>query len=102
MEYRSRGLFATTIWGTLDALLWVGVIGISYNVFKPNGWSYQFVEIIMENQPTSYYCLAAGLLALLVGKRWLDTLNPNAVHQLLSLGCSFAGSYFIIRLLLPV
>jgi hypothetical protein len=102
MEYRSRGLFESTIWITLNALLWVGIIGIAWNLLKPGGWLFQFLGVIADNQPTSFYYLAVGILGLLSGKHWLDQMNPNAVSNLLSFGCAFAGSVFILRLLLPL
>jgi hypothetical protein len=102
MEYRSRGRFEATIRVTLIALLWVGIIGIAWNMFKPRGWLFQFIGTIVDNRPTSYCYLAVGILGLLAAKYWLDELNPNAVANLLSFGCVFAGSYFILRLLLPL
>lgn len=101
MEYRSRGLIASTIWVALNALLWVGVVGIAWHLFKPGGWLFQFIAIVVDYQPTSFYYLAVGMLGLLAGKQWLDDLNPNALSNLIGFICAFAGSYFILRLLLP-
>ena len=102
MEYRSKIRFESTISATSNVLLWVGVIGIAWNLFKPAGWLFRLIGIIVDDRPTSFYYLAVGMLGLLAGKHWLDELNPNAVSNLLTLGCAFAGSYFVLRLLLPL
>lgn len=102
MEYRSRGLFESTSWVAQNAVLWVGIIGIAWNVLKPGGWLYQLIAIVVDNQPTSFYYVGLALLGLLAGKHWLDQLNPNACFNLLSFGCACAGSFFILRLLLPL
>lgn len=102
MEFRSRGVFESAIWVTLRALLLVGIAGIAWNMFKPGGWLFQLIALIMDNQPTSLYFLAAAVAAVAAAKSWLDAWHPHACANLLTFVCAFAGSYFILRQLLPL
>lgn len=102
MEYRNRGVMEAAVWVMLRALLWVGVAGIAWDLLKPGGWLFQFIGLVMDNQPTSIYYLTVGVLGLLAGKYWLDEMNPNASLHFLVFTCAFAGSYFILRLVLPL
>ena len=102
MEYRSRGQLESAIWVMLKALLWVGIIEIAWNLLKPGGWLFQIIGMVIDNQPTSYYYVAAGMLGTFTGKYLLDQINPNAASNLLVFICAFAGSYFILHLMLPL
>ena len=102
MEYRAKGQIQSLTWLLLNALIWVGVAGIGWNLLKPGGWLFRIVDLIARNQPVGIYYLALGLLALCAGKVWLDSIDPRAVYNLLSAGCAFAGTLFILSLLLPL
>ena len=102
MEYRAKGHFEWLTWLLLNGLMWVGVIGIAWNLLKPGGWLFWIIDLIARNQPTSFYYLAVGVLGLLAGKIWLDHVDPRAFYNLLTAAGAFAGTFFILSLLLPL
>jgi hypothetical protein len=99
MEYRDRSLFESTTWVLLRALQYIGILSIVWNLLKPEGWLSMIIDLVAADRPTSYYFLGAGALTLFAGKRWLDSLGPNAFANFLAAGGGFAGSYFVLRLL---
>lgn len=102
MEYRAKSHFDSITWLLLNSLMWVGVIGITWNLFKPGGWLFQAVDLVLREQPISFYYLALGAAAVLAGKIWLDSIDPRAFRNLLTAICAFAGTLFILSLLLPL
>jgi hypothetical protein len=102
MEYRTKAHIESLTWPLMYGLMWVGVIGIAWNLFKPGGWLFWIIDLIAANQPTSFYYLAVGMLGLLAGKVWLDNIDPSAFYSLLTAACAFAGTFFILSLLLPL
>jgi hypothetical protein len=102
MEYRAKGHFESLAWLLQNGLMWVGVIGIAWNLLKPGGWLFWIIDLIASNQPTSFYYLAVGVLGLLAGKVWLDSIDPRAFYNLLTAAWAFAGTFFILSLLLPL
>lgn len=102
MEYRAKNHFESVTWLLLNGLMWVGVIGIAWNLLKPGGWLFWIFDIIDRGQPASFYYLGVGLLALLAGKAWLDSIDPRAFYNLLTATSAFAGTFFILSLLLPL
>lgn len=102
MEYRAKGHFEWLTWLLLNGLMWVGVIGIAWNLLKPGGWLFWIIDLIARNQPTSFYYLAVGVLGLLAGKIWLGNIDPRAFYNLLTVTWAFAGTFFILSLLLPL
>ena len=102
MEYRSKDYLESLTWLLLNGLMWVGVVGIAWNLLKPGGWLYWGIDLAVLHQPDSYYYLGVGILALLAGKVWLDSIDPNAIWNLLTAVCSFAGTFFILSLLMQL
>ncbi len=102
MEYRAKGQFESLTWLLLNGLKWAGVVGIAWNLLKPGGWLFWIMDLITRNQPTSFYYLAVGGLGLLAGKTWLDNIDPRAFYDLLTVIWAFAGTFFILSLLLPL
>ena len=102
MEYRAKRHFESLTWLLLNGLMWVGVIGIAWNLLKPGGWLFWIIDVIVRNQPVSFYSLAVGVLGLLAGKVWLDSIDPCAFYNLLTATWAFAGTFFILSLLLPL
>ena len=102
MEYRRRDYFESTTWLVLNGLVWVGVAGIAWNVLKPGGWLYSIIDLIVREQPASFYYLGVGVVGLAAGKIWLDNLDPRAFRNLLTAIWAFAGTFFILSLLLPL
>jgi len=102
MEYRAKGHLESLTWLSLNGLVWTGLIGIAWNLLKPGGWLYWILDLIVANQPVSFYYMAVGALGLLAGKVWLDSIDPRAFYNLLSASCAFAGTFFILSLLLPL
>lgn len=100
MEYRAKNHFESLTWLLMNGLVWVGVIGVAWNVLKPGGWLHWIIDLIVRDQPTSFYYLAVGVLGLLAGKVWLDNIDPRAFYNLLSAVWAFAGTFFILSLLL--
>ena len=100
MGYRTRGHFESFTWLLLNGLMWVGVVGIAWNLLKPGGWLYWGIDLAVLHRPDSYYYLGVGVLALLAGKAWLDSIGPSAIWNLLTVACSFAGTFFLLRLLM--
>ncbi len=100
MEYRAKGYFDWLTWLLLNGLIWTGVVGIAWNMLRPGGWLYWSLDLIEREQPDSYYYLAAGVCGLLAGKFWLDRVDPRAFHHLLSASGAFAGTFYILSLLL--
>jgi len=101
MEYRAKNHFDSITWLLLNGLMWVGVIGIAWDMFKPGGWLFQAVDFILREQPTGFYYLSLGVAALLAGKIWLDSIDPRAFRNVLTAVCAFAGTLFILSLFLP-
>ena len=99
MEYRAKGSLEWLSWILLSALIWAGVIGIAWNLIKPGGWLYWTFDLIERDQPTSFYHPAVGVLGLLAGKIWLDSIDPRAVYHLLNAAGAFAGTLYILSLL---
>lgn len=102
MEYRAKGHFEWLTRLLLQSLVWTGAVGMAWNLFKPGGWLYWLLDQIERNQPDSAYYLAAGMLGLLVGKYWLDGINPRAFLHLLNASGACAGTFFIMSLLLKL
>jgi hypothetical protein len=102
MEYRAKDHFESLTWLLLHGLMWVGVIGTAWKLFKPGGWLYWIIDLIVRNQPASFYYLAISVLGLLAGKAWLDNIDPRAFYNLLTVISAFAGTFFILSLLLPL
>ena len=82
--------------------MWTGVLGIAWKLLQPGGWLYWMLDQIERNQPTSVYYLAVGVLGLLAGKYWLDSVDPRAFYHLLTATGAFAGTFFILSLLLKL
>ncbi len=99
MRYRASGSFELVLWVVLNALTWIGIIGIAWSLFKPGGWLFHAIAMVLDNRPTSYYYLVLGLVALLVGKRLLDKIHPDFVSNLMTIIWAFAGTVFIVHLL---
>ena len=102
MEYRTKTHFDSFTWLLLNGLMWVGVVSIVWNLFKPDGWLFWAIDLILRDRPAGFYYLGLGVLALLAGKYWLDRIDPRAFRNLLTAGCAFAGTMFILGLLLPL
>jgi hypothetical protein len=102
MEYRAKFHFESLTWLLLNGLMWMGVIGTAWNLLKPGGWLFWIIDLIERNQPTSFYYLAVGVLGLLAGKVWLDHIDPRAFYSLVTAALAFAGTFFILSLLLPL
>lgn len=100
MEYRAQDHLDSLTRLLLVVLMWVGGAGIAWNLFRPGGWLYWIFDLIARNQPVSYYYLAVGALGLLAGKILLDNVYPRAFYDLLTVACAFAGTFFILSLLL--
>lgn len=79
-----------------------GVTRIAWNLLRPRGWLYWIVDLIGRNQPTSLYCLGVGVLGLISGKFWLDRIGPHAVDHLRVAIGTFAGTFYILILLLQL
>ena len=82
--------------------MWVGVIGIVWNLLKPGGWLYWGIDLAVLHQPDSFYYLGVGLLGLLAGKAWLDNIDPRAFSNLLTVIAAFAGTFLLLGLLLSL
>lgn len=102
MQYRSRGFFESVLWATQNLLLSIGIAGLVWNLLKPGGWLYWLIAIIVENRPTSLHYLALAAAGLLAGTLWLNQVKPGAISIVLTFTWAFAGTYFILRLLLPL
>ncbi len=102
MEYRSKDYLESLTWLLLNGLMWVGVVGIVWNLLKPGGWLYWSIDLAVLHQPASFYYLGVGMLALLAGKVWLDSIDPSAIWNLLTAACAFAGTFFILSMVLPL
>ena len=100
MEYRVKAHFESLTWLLMNGLTWAGVIGIAWNLLKPGGWLSWIIDLVGANQPTSFYYLSVGLLGLLASKIWLDSIDPSAFYSLLTASSAFAGTFFILSLLL--
>jgi hypothetical protein len=82
--------------------MWVGVVGTVWNLLKPGGWLFRAIDLFVHNQPTGFYYLTLGALGLLAGKIWIDNFDPRALYNLLTATWAFAGTFFILSLLLPL
>ena len=102
MEYRTKDHVEQLLWLLLNGLMWVGIISLAWHLLKPGGWLYWVLELIARNQPDSYYYVAGATLGALAGKVWLDSVSPRALYNLWTAGCAFAGTFFILSLLLPL
>ena len=102
MEYRENNYFDSIAWRLQVCLMWVGIMGIAWKLFKPGGWFFWSVDLFLREQPDSYYYLAVGIAALVTLKKWIDAIDPQATRNLLSALCAFAGTLFILSLFLPL
>lgn len=100
MEYRAKGSFEWLTWLLLNGLIWTGILGIAWNLLGPGGWLYRILDLIDRNQPTGFYYLGVGVLGLFAGKNWLDGIGPHAVYHFLTAMGAFAGTFYILSLLL--
>ena len=100
MEYRAKRSFEWLTWLLVDGLMWTGAIGVAWRLLKPGGWLYWILDLVDRNQPTSFYYLGVAVLGLLAGKFWLDSIGPRAAYHLLTATGAFAGTFFILSLLL--
>lgn len=102
MLYPARNRFDRLTALLSHALMWVGIAGIAWYSLKPAGWLYQFIDLVLRELPVSLYYLGLGALALLAAKAWLDSIDRRAVGYALSASCAFAGTLFILHLVLPL
>jgi len=99
MRYGASRSFESVVRVVLNALTWIGIIGIAWSLFKPGGWLFLGVAMVLDDGPTSYYYLVLGALGLLAGKQLLDRVHPDLVSNLLTVIWAFAGTLFIVHLL---
>jgi hypothetical protein len=102
MEYRERNHIESLTRVLLHGLMWLGAIGIAWKSLKPAGWLFWLIDFAVRNEPASYYYFAIGALGILAGKFWLDSVAPRAFYHLLTAICAFAGTMFILGLMLPL
>jgi hypothetical protein len=102
MHYRSRGMFESALWAMQYALLSIGIAGVAWHLLKPGGWLVWFIAVIAEHRPTSIYYLALAAAGLSAGTLSLNRLKPGLIPNFLTFACAFAGTYFVLRLLLPL
>jgi hypothetical protein len=96
-------VFESALWATQYALLSIGIFGFGWNLLKPGGgWLYSLLAIVAEHRPASLYCLAFAAAGLLSGSYWLNRVAPSVLSNLLTVACAFAGTYFVLRMLLPL
>jgi hypothetical protein len=102
MQYRENSPFESLARLLLYSLMWTGAIGIAWNLLKPGGWLFHLIDLMLNNQPQSFYYAGVAVLGLIAGKIWLDSVVPRAFYNLLTAGCAFAGTLFILQQLLPI
>ena len=102
MEYRARRPLHTIVSMLLYGVVWIGVLNIAWNLFKPRGWLSWLVDFIRDNQPTSFYYLGLAILGVFAGKYLLDSIGPDAFRIAMTMLCAFVGTFFILSLFLPV
>jgi hypothetical protein len=102
MHYKSIGFFEAALGAAQKLLLSIGIAGVAWSLLRPGGWLYWFIAILAGNRPTSLYYLALAAIGLLAGTLWLSQARPGAISSILTFACAFAGTYFILRLLLPL
>ena len=102
MEYRAKRQLNPVVSLLLYGVVWVGVLGIAWNLFKPQGWLSWAIDLILSNETTGIYYLAVAALAVFAAKYWLDSIGPYAFRATLIMICAFAGTIFIMGLLLPL
>jgi hypothetical protein len=102
MEYRAKNHVDTLAWLLLNGLMWIGAAGIAWHLFKPGGWLFWAIDRILSDQPTGFYYLGLGIIGALGAKFGLDSIAPRLFQNLLGAGCAFAGTLFILGLLLPL
>jgi hypothetical protein len=100
MEYREKGLLDSISSILLNGLLWVGFFGVSWNLLKPGGWVYWIADLAVRHQPASYYYIGLGTIAVIAAKIWLDSIDRRAIFHLLHAFGAFAGTFYILSLLL--
>jgi len=101
MQYRSRGGIDSALWIMQHLLLSIGIVGVAWDLLKPEGWLYWLIDMIEANRPDSFYYLALAITGLFVASLWLNRAKPGAIANLMAFGWAFAGTYFILRVLLP-
>lgn len=102
MQYETKSPVESLTWLFLNSLKWAGIVGIAWNLLKPGGWLFWIFDLVLRNQPVSFYYLGVGALGLLAGKIWLDNVDPSAFDNLVTVCWAFAGTFFILSLLLPL
>jgi len=102
MQYRENSYFESLTRLLLQSLMWTGVIGIAWNLLKPGGWLFRIIDLVLRNEPESFYYAGVAALGLIALKVWLDSVIPRAFYNLLTAGCAFAGTFFILQQLLPI
>ncbi len=75
MEYREDGRFESLTQLVLNGLMWVVVIGIAWNLLKPDEWLFWIIDLVVRNQPASFCYLAVGVSGLLACKVSLDFID---------------------------
>ena len=101
MQYRASRDPNRVVSLMLYAVVLIGALRIVWNLFKPDGWLLWAIDLFLGAQPNGLYYFALACAGVFAMKFWLDTIGPNAVRNALIMLCAFAGSFYLLGILLP-
>ncbi len=82
---RTDSLLSVILSGSQLLLVVIGLIGVSVEFFRDNGWLKQSLSAIMSTSTsTLVMALPVALLVLLVGKSWMDTQGERASSNVIA------------------
>lgn len=86
----------------LFALMLLGVVGVVFKFIMPEGWLAEGWDLMWKKNPGyAFFFFLAAVIAFVLGKRWLDTLNLSArPGNFIAYAWALLGVYFAVKLAL--
>lgn len=99
MKNPAHGFLQLILDLVLFAFMLLGVAGIVLKVIMPEGWLAEGWDWVWKKNPGyAFFFFLAAVIAFVLGKRWLDTLNlKDRPGNFIAYAWALVGVYFAIK-----